>query len=34
MGCDDRGFIPVWPEQFAPRVKLGAVYITISRGKE
>lgn len=29
MGCDDRGFVPVWPEAFGPRVKLGAVFITI-----
>jgi crossover junction endodeoxyribonuclease RusA len=32
MGCDDRGFVPVWPEAFGPRVKLGAVVITIDGG--
>lgn len=29
MGCDDRHFTPIWPETFAPRVKNGAVIITI-----
>lgn len=30
MGCDDRHFIPVWPEAFATRVKLGQIIITVS----
>jgi crossover junction endodeoxyribonuclease RusA len=34
MGCDDRGFIPVWPEAFGPRVKLGAVYVTITKDRK
>lgn len=30
MGCDDRHFIPVWPEAFGARVKLGQIIITVS----